>query len=538
MKKIWKMAIIIVLLLPAITQARASSPEVTGLKLITGDELTAVVDNEEIDPSFELVDLNIEEIVVYPHNIVLIRMDGTVVSGNKFYADLLGNAFPGCLRIMVDGSNVKDISIKTNYRYNIITPTVENTFTVTKMLMDNIGKEIELLTKDGFYKGDIVGVFNGLIFLREVTFTRVLGDTLQQRNVSFICLKLNDVENIVMMEEPDLPDINESEEEVKEVDTKPKTRVMWEDTGSGSREVTLLYIISGVSWNSEYYLDMFTPFEDGEDSDEDARLEHWAVIKNNLGFDLEDINVRLVAGDIKLENSGYSNYKAFEMSYAHALINDYEDVGRGSGSTTSIFSLQEFVVFTLPYKITLKEGVTKKIQLQNCDVEIEEEFVYDASHFQPSRNSLRTWEGEAAGKVHKILKVKNNGKTWPAGMVHVYQDYMLIGQDGIEWTPKGRSAKVTIGISSDIDVKKKATVKKINPEDRYNDDYHYKIVIEIKNYKEDEVTIKVFDYFNSRALDLKADPDFEEKPGNTMTWEITLEPGEEKKIEYTYEIRD
>ena len=147
-------------------------------------------------------------------------------------------------------------------------------------------------------------------------------------------------------------------------------------------------------------------------------------------------------------------------------------------------------------------------------------------------------ENEAVGKVQKIFKIKNNGKTWPQGIVNVYQDYMLIGQDGIEWTPKGREAKVTIGVASDIVAKKKATVIETSPDNRYDDDYKYTITILLTNYKDKQVTVKVFDNFVSDALELKSNPDFEEKPGNQMAWEITLGPGEEKQIVYTYETRD
>jgi len=115
---------------------------------------------------------------------------------------------------------------------------------------------------------------------------------------------------------------------------------------------------------------------------------------------------------------------------------------------------------------------------------------------------------------------------------------MLIGQDGIEWTPKGREAKVTIGVASDIVAKKKATVKEISPENRHDDDYEYTITILLTNYKDKPATVKVFDNFVSDALDLTSNPGFKEKPGNPMAWEITLGPGEEKKIVYAYETRN
>lgn len=526
MKKICQIAIIFMLLLPAVSQLGS-----LGLAASIG---TLNPGEDEIDPSYTKVDFEIKEVVIYPENIVLFRREATVNSGSKFYTEFEGNSFPGCVRIIEDGAVVKDITIKNSFR--IINPSSTDVFSITKLLKDNKGTVIELITSTAFYRGELHAVVSNYIFLKDAKVSRLFGDTIEQRNASFICLKMNDIENIILTEEPVLPEEDVSED-VKS-DNSPKTRITWEDTGGGSRKVTLLYIVSGVSWKSEYFLDTFTPFEDAEA--DNSRLEHWGILTNNLGIDLKEVNVRLVAGDIKLNNpSSSTNRGLYAMSAAQVYLDGY--VGSYSGSSTpptpSSFTMQEFEVYTLPYKITLKKGETKQIQIQTCNVEIVEEYVYDATHFKPGRNTYSTWDDEANGKVQKILKVKNNGKTWPAGIVNVYQDYMLTGQDGIQWTPKGREAKVTIGIASDIEVKKKATSVRINPDDRYNKDYDYTVTIQLKNYKDKEVTVKIFDNFVSDALDLKSKPDFQERPGNQMSWEITLGAGAEKEIVYTYKTK-
>jgi len=523
MKKIWQIAIIVMLLFPAVAKASADTT------------IYEINEENEVDSSFEKVDFEIKEIVLYPYGIVLIRKEATVSSGSKFYTEFEGSTFPGCVRVIEDGSLVKEITIRNGYR--IYSTSTTNPFDINMLLKDNVGNVVELVTSGAYYEGKVLGVLNGYIFLRNVKLTRMFGGTLEQRNASFICLKLVDILNIILMDEPNLPDFGDEEE--PKLDNSPKTRITWEDAGGSSRKVTLLYMISGISWNSEYFLDTFTPFEDQDE--DNSRLEHWAVITNNLDVDFTDVNVRLVSGDIKLENSGIEyGSVAFSMTAAQLFINQYDSKVGGSSSSSepSIMTMQEYEVYTLPYKVTLKKGEIKKIQIQTCDVEITEEFVYDATHFTPSRNSYRVWENEEVGKVQKILKLKNNGKTWPQGMVSVYQDYILIGQDGIEWTPNGREAKVTTGVASDIVAKKKATVKETSPDDRYKDDYKYTITIELVNYKDKQVTVKVFDRFVSNALELKSDPNFEEKPGNEMVWEITLGPGEEKEIVYTYETRD
>ena len=388
MKKICQMAIILMLLLPAVVQANAYNPIST--------PYTYEIEEDKIDPSYKKVDFDIKEIVIYPHGIVLIRKEATVGSGSKFYTEFEGNAFPGCVRILEDGATVKDITIKNNYR--IYSTSGTTTFSISRLLKDNVGNVVEVITSDAFYQGELLAVVGGYIFLKDAEISKLFGDTIEQRNASFICLKMGDIQNVILMDEPDLPDSAEPKQ--LNLDTSPKTRISWEDTGGASRKVTLIYIISGVSWKSEYFLDTFTPFED--EVDDNSRLEHWAILTSNLDIDLIDVNVRLVAGDIKLQNSG-NNYDdhLYDMNAAQFYINNYGGRGGSSSGSSqpSIFTMQEFEVYTLPYKITLKKGETKQIQIQTCDVEIVEEFVYDATHFKLRRNKYSTWEDEATGKV-------------------------------------------------------------------------------------------------------------------------------------------
>jgi hypothetical protein len=308
------------------------------------------------------VDFKIKEIVLYPYGIVLIRKEATVSSGSKFYTEFEGSAFPGCVRILEDGSLVKDITIKNGYR--IYSTSTTSAFSINKLLKDNAGNRVELVSSDAYYEGKILGVLNGFIFLRDAKLTRIFGETIEQRNVSCICLKLVDILNIIFMDESNLPDF--VDEEKPNLDNSPKTRITWEDSGGASRKVTLLYMISGISWESEYFLDIFTPFEDQED--DNSRLEHWAIIKNNLDVDFTNVNVRLVAGDIKLTNPGvlHSDF-AYSMTAAQLFINQYGGrTGSTSGSSEpSIITMQEYEVYTLHQQTIAKLDTTKSTVYQN-----------------------------------------------------------------------------------------------------------------------------------------------------------------------------
>ncbi len=128
--------------------------------------------------------------------------------------------------------------------------------------------------------------------------------------------------------------------------------------------------------------------------------------------------------------------------------------------------------------------------------------------------------------------MRNDNKTWPAGKVAVYRDGLLVGEDGIEWTPRGRKAKITVGAAPDIDVKK-LTTSKVR-EDRSCCDYDHSVVLLLKNYKDEAVTVSLLDGFPQQAKDLEASVAYQEQPGNLMTWNVTLAPGEKREIAYTY----
>jgi hypothetical protein len=108
-----------------------------------------------------------------------------------------------------------------------------------------------------------------------------------------------------------------------------------------------------------------------------------------------------------------------------------------------------------------------------------------------------------------------------------------MGEDSITWTPKGRKAKVTIGNAPDIEVSKKTTTVDVG----YNS-YRRKhtTTLKLKNYKSNEVTLMLTDYYPNNLEDgsFQTSHEFVQKPGNLMELNVTLAAGASEEIVYSY----
>jgi len=192
-------------------------------------------------------------------------------------------------------------------------------------------------------------------------------------------------------------------------------------------------------------------------------------------------------------------------------------------------SIGEYEIYNLNRTISLETGETKNIPLFSGIVSFKREYVWDARG-ETNYYSYSSWETEKEKNVQVIYEILNEGRTWSHGTVYVYKEGILIGADSIEWTPKGREGKVTVGMAPDIEVKKSHTTKKVAEQYKYD----HTVTLWLKNYKQEKATVKVMDEFSSSAMNLKATEAYTEKPGNLMEWELNIEPGQEKTVTYTY----
>jgi hypothetical protein len=281
--------------------------------------------------------------------------------------------------------------------------------------------------------------------------------------------------------------------------------IKWQSASDSElREVTLEYLLGGVSWRPSY--DMWL----GADEDETVELDFFAEIIDSL-LPLEDVETQLVAGYVDLS----SPIAPMAELSANQLLAGYEDTGAG-GSAMPSGQVDIQHVYDIG-SVTAEPGDTIYAQLVGGTF--------------PARR-LHLWNAQTDEQVTVIYKVTNDSEQpFAEGVVRNYQDGLFIGSDFIELTPVSSEGSVTVGHLQDVRVKREESRTAI-AEGRF--DYRHEVELTISNFTPTTVHMEVVDYRYPEAEQLQASMTPQEEAGNILRWQISVEPGDEMVISYEY----
>ena len=280
--------------------------------------------------------------------------------------------------------------------------------------------------------------------------------------------------------------------------------IKWQSAiDSELREVTLEYLLGGVSWRPTY--DMWL----GADEDVTVDLDFYAEIADG-SLRLEDVGMQLVAGYVDLSspiapeaelaaNQRLAGYAESDLVVAYPTgqvdIQHVYDIGR----------------------VTAEPGDTVYTQL--------------VGETLPARR-LHLWNAQTDDQVTVIYKVTNESdQPFAEGVVRSYQNGLFIGSDFIELTPVGSEGSVTVGHIQDVRVKREETQAVVSL-GRF--DYRYEVELTIENFTPTTVHMDVVDYLQPAAEQLQASIEPQLEAGNIMRWPISVEPDDEMVITYEY----
>lgn len=281
--------------------------------------------------------------------------------------------------------------------------------------------------------------------------------------------------------------------------------IKWQSaTDSELRDVSMEYLLGGVSWRPTY--DMWV----GADSDETVGFDYFAEITDS-SLELEDVETQLVAGMVDLNRP---------IAPAAELSANQRLAGFAEADTLAVSAPVGQVDIQHTYDIgalTADPGDVIYSQLVGQDL--------------PARR-LHLWNAQTDSQVTVIYKVKNESdQPFSEGVVRNYQDGLFIGSDFIELTPVGGEGSVTIGHLQDVRVKREQTQAAV---DMGRFDYQYETTLTIENFTDNTIHMDVVDYLPPQAEELEASIDPQLEPGNLMRWPISVEPGDEMVITYEY----
>ncbi len=259
-------------------------------------------------------------------------------------------------------------------------------------------------------------------------------------------------------------------------------------SGEGAKNLTLSYLVAGLSWSQVYDLDLA-----------DGRIKAWGIISSF--WDFGSVDLSLIVGEPRLiitSSSKAGNWREVALAVPDA-----------GGSYQSV-PLGEYHEYHIG-QTELRGGEILKLSMFWGEVDLEQ-FYY--------------WNG---GRVEERFNITNT-LTEPLGpgRIEFYRDGRWVGEDALQYTSIGEDSTVTVGCAQDVKVEEKVIIWNTGDE---RDLVTKKI--EINNCKDGEISILVERSlpWNGNLIDSTIKPTVE---GKLLIW--CLEVDNVVEITYQYEI--
>jgi hypothetical protein len=295
-----------------------------------------------------------------------------------------------------------------------------------------------------------------------------------------------------------------------------QTAVEWQSASDEDvREVTLEYLLTGISWTPKYdmWLDDVAPRAEypgtQDDEGETIGFDFFAQIQNKV-LALEGVDVKLVAGRVDTSRQ----VDSVSMVTSNQIIVGYEDAG-AMDSPVGVASIQYV------YEV-------KDVSADPGDI------VYTSMYeaLLPARRVL-FWNAPTDDQVAVIYKMRNESDLpFAEGIVRAYQDELFLGSDFIELTPIGSEGSITVGNLQDVRVNREETRSAIDGV-REQDTLH-DVELRLTNYSNETVTIDIVDSYPADGIDFSFSIDPQQQGGNLFRWQVELKSGETVTISYQF----
>jgi hypothetical protein len=284
--------------------------------------------------------------------------------------------------------------------------------------------------------------------------------------------------------------------------------VEWDSTATGdSRQVTLQYLMGGLSWTPKY--DLFIMGQDVKK----VGFDFFAEIHNST-FTSENVRVKLIAGSVALNNGNPTDYAA--GASMNQAVAGYAEAAPAAPSMTGSTTIQ--YVYNAG-EMALDTTGTRYLGLLSTDLAV---------------RKVNLWNANYDSQVYAIYKVMNDSDMpFADGLVHSYQDNIFLGTDGLELTPISSEGSVTVGMLQNVRVNRTENRVSLNTI-FYSEEVD--VTLELSNFSDTEVTIDVVDYYPTEGRNYTFSQEPETQGDNLYRWSITIAPGETKTITYKYKI--
>jgi len=381
--------------------------------------------------------------------------------------------------------------LEQNYEFDLVS--------ASKLLEKYIDKNLTIITQDGeMVSGKLMSSDGSQIVLKQASGEIVM------------LPRLKNVRDIIFGKLPE------------GLLTKPTLVWRVESRQGGKQLVKVAYMTNGMSWRSDYTLELVGNNEDAID------WSGWVTVNNNSGTRYKDAGLKLMAGEVhRVADARGPRERGMLLKTAT------EGGGRG-GMEVVEKAFAEYHLYTVTEPTTLNDSQTKQIEfVKRGGVPVTKKYFY--------RGSMGGYWARPTNDVNVEIRFKNEkkinmGMPLPAGVVRLYKcdwegEEHMLGQDRIDHTPKDEELKFRMGNAFDVVGERKVMGQRRPSLRTYEED----IEIRIRNHKTQAVTVEVEEWMYRYAEWnlLAQSQDGTKKDYQTMVWPLKVDANGEAKLTYT-----
>jgi hypothetical protein len=344
---------------------------------------------------------------------------------------------------------------------------------------------------------------------------------------------------------------------------------------TGHVNLTMGYLEHGLGWSPSYLVSL--------QDDKKAQITMQAVLVNDAE-DLRDTDLFFVVG---VPNFAYSNVPSpmalqqsllefmqaasrkddANLRYSNAITGQMTAggiVGDAPGApslattTEQLQGAQEEDLFLYSRKhVTLTRGERATYNVFSETVNYEHIYEWNLEDqprvdgFGNAQNNLNSGSDRSTkDNIWHALRLKNSTKfPWTSAPTMVISGTRPLSQDTVPYTPKSATSSLKLTIATDIRASHEENEIERQRDVQRRHNYNYDQVsvegkLTIKNYKSKEVRLSIAERVRgtveSQTDNGKSDKLAEaiavDNPLSRLTWEVTLQAGEEKVIKYRYKL--
>jgi hypothetical protein len=350
-------------------------------------------------------------LTIYNSDLALVEdvrpLDIAVGRSKLEFKDVSASIRPETVSLVADGLSI----VEQNFDFDLLTP--------QKMMEKAVGQQVQIVR---------INPGNG----QQTTETA----TVLSVNEGVI-LKIG--EHIEVLRADEVPTRVIFSKVPENLRARPTLSVNVQSDRPGSRNVTLSYLTTGLSWKSDYVA-LFDEKAGALD------LQGWITLTNKSGTTYTSAQTQLVAGNVNIVRGEQPNDWR-EQQHERAI----RSAGNESGAKRP---LADYYVYPLPERTTIADNQTKQVGfLEAQGVTARKAYEYRADWF-----ATQSEPAHASAVVEFANSSKGGlGAQLPAGIVRVYVRDVdgkpkFVGENQIPHTPQGSELSVKTGDAFDLTV--------------------------------------------------------------------------------------